>query len=73
MSIDEIRNEFDGDFEDDFDFEEEEIWQEPKNPERIYLGMSPVQRFVIALLLFFIVLILSTFCLLVAGKIGMPL
>lgn len=69
MSIDDIRNEL----EDDFVFDEEEIWQEPQNPERIFLGMTPVQRFVIALLLFFIVLILSTFCLLVAGKIGMPL
>jgi hypothetical protein len=70
MSIDDIRNDLEDDFE--FDFDETEIWQEPENPERIYLGMTPVQRFVIAVLLFFIVLILSTFCLLVAGKIGVP-
>jgi len=68
MSIDEIRNQL----EDDFSFEEEEIWQEPEDTERIYFGMTPAQRFVIALLLFLTVLILSSFCLLVAGKIGFP-
>ena len=69
MSIDDIRNEL----EDDFVFDEEEIWEEPADTERIILGMNPIQRFVIALLLFLIVLIISTFCLLVAGKIALPL
>ncbi|MDZ7844045.1 MAG: hypothetical protein U5K99_04480 [Anaerolineales bacterium] len=69
MSIDEIRNQFE---DDDFTFDEEEIWQKPVDTERIILGMTPVQRFVIAVLLFLTVMILSTFCLLVAGKIGFP-
>lgn len=69
MSIDEIRNQFE---DDDFTFDEEEIWQEPADTERIILGMTPAQRFVIAVLLFLTVMILSTFCLLVAGKIAFP-
>jgi hypothetical protein len=67
MSIDDIRNQFD----DDFDFSEEEVWGEPE-PKPEFLGMTPVQRFILALLLFLTTLILSTFCLLVAGKIALP-
>ena len=37
---------------------------------RDYLGMSPVQRFVIAILLLLITLLLSSFCLLVTGKVA---
>ena len=69
MSIDDIRNEL----EDDFVFDEEEIWEEPADTDRIILGMTPVQRFVIALLLFLTIVIISTFCLLVTGKIALPL
>jgi hypothetical protein len=68
MSIDDIRNQFD----DDFDFSEEEVWGEPE-PKPEFLGMTPVQRFILALLLFLTTLILSTFCLLVAGKIALPI
>lgn len=39
---------------------------------RYFLGMSPIQRFVIALMLFFMVLISSAFCLLVTEKIIPP-
>jgi hypothetical protein len=67
MSIDDIRNQFD----DDFDFSEEEVWGEPE-PKPEFLGMTPVQRFILALLLFLTTLILSTFCLLIAGKIALP-
>ena len=67
MSIDDIRNQFD----DDFDFSEEEVWGEPE-PKTEFLGMTPVQRFILALLLFLTTLILSTFCLLIAGKIALP-
>lgn len=67
MSIDDIRNQFD----DDFDFSEEEVWGEPE-PKPEFLGMTPVQRFILALLLFLTTLILSTFCLIVAGKIALP-
>jgi len=68
MSIDDIRNQF----EDDFDFSEEDVWGEPE-PQPEFLGMSPVQRFILALLLFLSSLILSAFCLLVAGKIALPI
>lgn len=39
---------------------------------RDLLGMTPVQRFVIAILLFLITLLLSSFCLLVTGKLAFP-
>ena len=68
MSIDDIRNQFD----DDFDFSEEEVWGEPE-PKPDFLGMTPVQRFILALLLFLTTLILSAFCLIVAGKIALPI
>ena len=68
MSLDDIRNQFD----DDFDFSEEEVWGDPETkPE--FLGMTPGQRFVLAMLLFLTTTILSAFCLLVAGKVAMPL
>lgn len=68
MSLDDIRNQFD----DDFDFSEEEVWGDPE-PKPDFLGMTPGQRFVLALLLFLTTTILSAFCLLVAGKVAMPL
>lgn len=67
MSLDDIRNQFD----DDFDFSEEEVWGDPE-PKPEFLGMTPGQRFVLALLLFLTTTILSAFCLLVAGKVAMP-
>jgi len=68
MSLDDIRNQFD----DDFDFSEEEVWGDPE-PKPEFLGMTPGQRFVLALLLFLATTILSAFCLLVAGKVALPL
>ena len=68
MSVDDIRNQF----EDDFDFSEEEVWGEPE-PKPQFLGMTPGQRFVLALLLFLSAAIISAFCLLVAGKISLPI
>jgi hypothetical protein len=68
MSLDNIRNQFD----DDFDFSEEEVWGDPE-PRPEFLGMTPGQRFVLALLLFLTTVLLSTFCLLVAGKVALPL
>lgn len=68
MSLDDIRNQFD----DDFDFSEEEVWGDPV-PKPQFLGMTPAQRFVLALLLFLSTAILSAFCLLVAGKISLPI
>jgi len=68
MSIDDIRDEFEA----DFDFSEEDFGEEPAAPD-LFLGMTAPQRFVIALLLFFTVLIISAFCLIVTGKIALPL
>jgi len=70
MSLDDIRNQFD----DDFDFSEEEVWGEKvSDPKPDFLGMTPGQRFVLAFLLFLTAVILSAFCLLVAGKIALPI
>lgn len=68
MSIDDIRNQFEG----DFDFSDEVEWEEEESPQ-IFLGMAPAQRFVVAFLLFFIVIIISVFCLLVTGKIALTM
>lgn len=38
-----------------------------------FLGMTPVQRFVISVMFFFMVLIIGAFCLLITGSIGIPL
>ncbi len=69
MSLDDIRNQFD----DDFEFSEDEVWGEvERQPKPQFLGMTPGQRFVLAFLLFLTSIILSAFCLLVAGKISLP-
>ena len=39
---------------------------------RDFLGMTPIQRFVIAIFLLLITLLLSSFCLLVTGKLVFP-
>ncbi|RLC97725.1 MAG: hypothetical protein DRI65_19060 [Chloroflexota bacterium] len=67
MSLDDIRNQFD----DDFDFSEDEVWGDPQ-PKSQFLGMTPAQRFVLAFLLFLTATLLSAFCLLVTGKISLP-
>ena len=69
MSLDEIRNQFD----DDFEFSEDEVWGEiVHEPKPQFLGMTPGQRFVLAFLLFLTSVILSALCLLVTGKISLP-
>lgn len=55
-----------------------EIEETPKlqledEPETGFLGMTAFQRFVIALMFFFMVLIIGAFCLLITGSIGIPL
>jgi hypothetical protein len=67
MSLDDIRNQFD----DDFEFSEEQVWGDPE-PKPQFLGMSPIQRFVLAFLLFLSATLLSAFCLLVTGKVALP-
>jgi hypothetical protein len=58
---------FDDELENDFD----SINAYSYRP-RHFLGMTPVQRFVIALMLFLIVIITSAFCLFVTEKIIPP-
>jgi hypothetical protein len=67
MSLDDIRNQFD----DDFEFSEDQVWGDPE-PKPEFLGMSPGQRFVLAFLFFLTAAILSVFCLLVTGKVALP-
>ena len=67
MSLDDIRNQFD----DDFEFSEEQVWGDPE-PKPQFLGMSPAQRFVLAFLLFLSATLLSAFCLLITGKVALP-
>jgi len=38
-----------------------------------FLGMTPIQRFIVALMLMFAVCSLGTMCLLITEKIGIPL
>lgn len=45
----------------------------PAEPEVGFLGMTPFQRFVIAVMFFFMVVIIGAFCLLVTGSIGIPI
>jgi len=45
---------------------------EKQTKRRPFLGMAPVQRFVIALMLLVIACVLSSFCLIVTQKIVLP-
>ena len=44
-----------------------------QQPEKHFLGMTPLQRFIIALMLLMMTCIISTFCLLVTEKIVPPI
>jgi hypothetical protein len=56
-----------------FDEDEQKGYEEPAvETRRHFLGMSPVQRFVIALMLLFLVCLLGSFFLLVTEKIVLP-
>jgi hypothetical protein len=53
-------------------YDEEGSGFEKPTKRRSYLGMAPVQRFVIALMLLVIACVLSSFCLIVTEKIVLP-
>jgi hypothetical protein len=56
-----------------FDEEEQKAYEESAvETRRHFLGMSPVQRFVVALMLLFLVCLLGSFFLLVTEKIILP-
>jgi hypothetical protein len=50
----------------------EELPKKPVKSSRPFLGMTPAQRFVIALLLFLMTCLLGTFCLLVTERVVLP-
>jgi len=57
----------------EMEIEEEEMPAEQvQPPPDLVLGMTPVQRFIIAVMLLFAICLMSTFCLLVTGKITLP-
>lgn len=56
-------------------FEEEDdsaLTETPPQTRRQFLGMSPAQRFAIALMLFAITFLLSAFCLLATDRMALP-
>jgi preprotein translocase subunit Sec61beta len=53
-------------------FEEEEAKPAPRVQPRYFLGMSPAQRFVIALMLLLIVGLVGVLGLVVAGRVVLP-
>ena len=56
-------------------FYDEDDYQElavPQEKPRNFLGMTPIQRFIIAALLLFATCIMSAFCLLVTERVVLP-
>ncbi len=64
--LDDLRNDASSYYDDDF----EELSKPVESPKR-FLGMTPFQRFVIALLLLIVTCILSASCLLVTEKVAL--
>jgi hypothetical protein len=56
-----------------YDEEETTTFEMQTVTKREFLGMTPAQRFIIALMLLFLVVLISVFCLLVTGKVVLPL
>lgn len=66
--LDQFREEADASLR--FEDNEDNPFEAPRK--RPFLGMTPLQRFVIALMLLVIACVLSSFCLIVTGKIVLP-
>lgn len=66
--LDQFREEADASLQ--FEDDERDPFDIP--PKRPFLGMTPLQRFVIALMLLVITCVLSAFCLIISGKIVLP-
>ncbi len=58
-------------FLDDID-DEEELFELPDQSDYGFLGMTAGQRFVVSILLMFVVLLSGGFCLLITGSISLP-
>jgi len=52
--------------------DEEELFELPSQSEYGFLGMSAGQRFIVSILLMFVVLLAGAFCLLVTGSVSLP-
>ncbi|HMN58991.1 MAG TPA: hypothetical protein PJ988_01425 [Anaerolinea sp.] len=75
--LDDLRNDAKSSFEDTPELLEDENDLAQLSPRRRqrppFLGMSPAQRFLLALLLFLMVCVLGAFCLIVFEKIVLPI
>ena len=68
--LDDLRDDSeDFDYLEDDQSDDYEYEAAPQAPEKLFLGMTPPQRFVISVLLLFAVVIMGTLLLLVTGKI----
>jgi hypothetical protein len=67
--FDDLREQADTPFFDDVEQEPEEVFVETQHQ---FLGMTPFQRFIIAIMLFIIVLLIGTFGLLILGRVIPP-
>ncbi len=52
--------------------DEEELFELPISSDHGFLGMSAGQRFIVSLLMMFVILLSGAFCLLVTGSISLP-
>ncbi len=52
--------------------DEEELFELPSESEYGFLGMTAGQRFIVSILMMFVVLLSGAFCLLVTGSISLP-
>jgi hypothetical protein len=62
----------DTNFIDEVNESEDYNFEEPTKPKGHLLGMSPIQRLIIAIMLFVITCVLSAFCLLITQKVIPP-
>lgn len=54
--------------------EEDDLYAKQRpEPPKYFLGMSPAQRFVVAMMILIIATVLSAFCLLVTNRVVLPL
>jgi hypothetical protein len=67
--FDDLREQADTPFFDDVDQEPEEVVVETQQQ---FLGMTPFQRFIIAIMFFIIVLLIGSFGLLILGRVILP-
>lgn len=75
--LDDLRNSAADNLEDEQSPLEAEILQRPRpkaaaRPKTGFLGMTPPQRFVLALMLFLLTCVMGVFCLVITGAVYLP-